>query len=141
MAILEFDLQDVLKLCVHAMQAREHSRGYEDLADPSGEAHPGLILVGDQGVYLMSNGKPGLMKDDGDGHVVAYARGMNPDVDDFDTWWSAKRATFGGDDGADYLPWAKQIIEMNARRHMEKRPATKLLIELSTDTLGLVGLE
>lgn len=55
----------------------------------------GLTLVGDQGVYLMSNGLPGLPT----GENVAYAIEVNPRKLDFDTWWNAKRASFGADDG------------------------------------------
>lgn len=64
---------------------------------------PGLILVGDQGVYLMSNGIPGLpISKRGDN--VAYANEVNPLTMEFDDWWDAKRASFGGDDGTEYLP-------------------------------------
>lgn len=64
---------------------------------------PGLILVGDQGVYLMSNGVPGLpVSKRGDN--VAYANEVNPITMEFDDWWDAKRASFGGDDGAEFMP-------------------------------------
>lgn len=101
----------------------------------------GLWLVGDQGIYLMSNGKPGMLVEpkatpaDTDEtkiergpllvvgqqviqvsedmktiieepklakNIVAYADEANPEGD-FDTWWDAKRAAFGGDDGVEYL--------------------------------------
>lgn len=71
----------------------------------------GLWLVGDQGVYLMSNGTPGdRISVEGDGgpgrerHFVAYAAECNPDKLEFDDWWDAKNRIFGGDDGSDYLP-------------------------------------
>lgn len=64
---------------------------------------PGLILVGDQGVYLMSNGLPGLpVSERGDN--VAYANEVNPVTMEFNDWWNAKRASFGGDDGAEFMP-------------------------------------
>jgi hypothetical protein len=64
-------------------------------------AKPGLWLVGDHGVYLMSNGAPGMMRPDGKSAVVAYADGIDPKKDK--DWWDAKRHTFGGDDGSVYL--------------------------------------
>lgn len=64
---------------------------------------PGLILVGDQGVYLMSNGKPGLPMVPR-GANVAYANEVNPLTMEFDDWWNAKRASFGGDDGTHAIP-------------------------------------
>lgn len=59
----------------------------------------GLWLVGDQGVYLMPNtefeGKPN----------VVYAEECDPDkVDD---WWGVKRASFGGDDGVEFIGLAE----------------------------------
>jgi hypothetical protein len=136
MAQLEFDLAGVRKLCEHAMAATEWSRAYEDMEEGGSEARPGLILVGDRGVYLMSNGNPGLLKEDGKGHVVVYAEGINPTVDDFETWWAAKNATFGGDDGAYYIPWALPILKMIG----QNPNATKLQIELLEDTLELKGV-
>lgn len=65
-------------------------------ADPS-KVPPGLWLVGDQGVYLMSNGTPGLRGRDGaaDAAVAAETRGEGAH--------EAKRASFGGDDGVEFL--------------------------------------
>jgi hypothetical protein len=57
----------------------------------------GLWLVGDQGVYLMPNtehaGKPN----------VVYAKECDPTKLNFDKWWQAKRASFGGDDGVEFI--------------------------------------
>jgi hypothetical protein len=138
MALLEFDLAEVRQLCEHAIAAKERHLNYITTLAPEDapEAQPGLILVGDHGVYLMSNGKPGLTKEDGKRHVVAYAKGINPTVDDFDTWWEAKRATYGGDDGADDVPWAEAILEMIGANPN----ATTLQIEISEDGLELKGL-
>lgn len=67
---------------------------------------PGLWLVGDQGVYLMSNGLRGLMVGDANSetHFVAYADECNPNELPFDDWYEAKERIFGRDDGCDYLP-------------------------------------
>lgn len=63
-------------------------------------ARPGFWLVGDEGVYLMHNGK----RQDGEKPVVVYATECNPEKLPFDEWWENKRASFGGDDGVEYLP-------------------------------------
>lgn len=63
-----------------------------------GPVDPGFWLVGDEGVYLMHNGqgwKPGN---------EIYADECNPNTMDFDDWWDAKRATFGSDDGVEFVP-------------------------------------
>ena len=61
---------------------------------------PTLIIVGDQGVDFMTGGgtdRNGVSHT----HPIAYAEGCNPKVDEFNDWWELKRATWGGDDGAD----------------------------------------
>lgn len=68
---------------------------------------PGLWLVGDDGVYLMSNARESLAKPDGKkGSLVVHARECDPKLD-FDEWWENKRASFGGDDGAEFLGLAE----------------------------------
>ena len=97
MSILEFAAQDVQRLITHANEASGHNMGWIDI-DPK----PALILVGDRGVYLMSNGRPCQRVEFGkDKAFVVHAKGHSPDIDA--TWWEAKRASFGGDDGADTL--------------------------------------
>ena len=59
---------------------------------------PGLWLVGDQGVYLMSNAKR-----NGIPASVAYAAGCAPGDPDF---YDNKVDIFGGDDGVDFFPLA-----------------------------------
>jgi prepilin-type N-terminal cleavage/methylation domain-containing protein len=56
----------------------------------------GLWLVGDQGVYLMSNA-------DIDKSTVVYANECDPTKLPFNTWWEAKRETFGEDDGVEFI--------------------------------------
>jgi len=90
---LQFDRDTVVKAIEHARAATKHRAIFE-------EKNPvaALWLVGDQGVYLMSNGS-GDTKG-----PIAYAKGCDPDKDDFDDWWELKRASFGGDDGVELLP-------------------------------------
>ncbi len=55
----------------------------------------GLWLVGDQGVYLMPN--------TASANCTIYARECDPTKLDFDTWWHNKNASFGADDGVEFL--------------------------------------
>lgn len=71
-----------------------------DDIDPA-KLKPGLLLVGDQGVYFMSNAKLDLPK--GQRHDVAYAVEANPNEVPFDDWWDAKNRSFGGDDGVEVI--------------------------------------
>ena len=64
----------------------------------SSHASGKVLIVGDDGVYFMSGGKV-----DPNDNPIAYAEGCNPKVDEFDDWWALKGATWGGDDGVEYL--------------------------------------
>ena len=106
MALLKFNVSDIRILMEHTKNAPEHVPLYNQ-----GEKPPaGLWLVGDQGVYLMSNGQPNLLHDgtlrnentkEFTSGFVVYAKGINPDIDE--EWFDTKRATFGGDDGSDFI--------------------------------------
>jgi len=63
---------------------------------------PGFFLVGDQGIYLMANHERPLPE--GGTFPVVYPAECDPTTMEFDDWYDAKRAIFGGDDGADFLP-------------------------------------
>ncbi len=91
---------------------------------------PVLMLVGDQGVYIMSNinHKPketsSKIED-----VICYAEKCNPEHDeDFD---ENKRRLFGGSDGVVTIPleWAEEAIQKGKR---------KLKIKLTKNTVSLV---
>ncbi|MGN7958880.1 DUF3085 domain-containing protein [Agrobacterium radiobacter] len=56
---------------------------------PGKDEQPGLWLVGDHGVYLLSNGKLA----GGQKPFVVYAEECNPATDD--DWFEVKRRTFG----------------------------------------------
>jgi hypothetical protein len=58
---------------------------------------PGLWLVGDEGVYIMSNGK--LAEDQRP--LVVYAQECDPKINP--DYWHYKRQHFGGDDGIAFL--------------------------------------
>jgi len=107
MATLKFNAIDALQLLRHSEKSPEHSPCYEQPES----AKPGLWLVHDQGVYLMSNGKPGWMVEktspNGKGgttsmNKVTYAEGCNPDTDN--DFYDTARYLVGGDDFGDYIP-------------------------------------
>jgi hypothetical protein len=66
---------------------------------------PGLWLVGDQGVYIMSNGKLAA----GDRPLVLYSEQGHP-IGNPD-WYDYKRRHFGGDDGIEFID-AEQLIPL-----------------------------
>lgn len=97
------------------MDASRRARFDEEIADggfPSGISQDdldpemisaGLQLVGDQGVYLMSNA-PSADAIAAAGTHVAYARESDPTTMSTDEWHDAKLEIFGGDDGVEFLP-------------------------------------
>lgn len=105
MNTLLFPAAEVRRLLEHTLAAKSFRQGYEESF--SGKpARPALWLVGDRGVYLMSNADPADMVS-GSSIFVSYAKGYNPSVDP--DWYDAKRETFGGDDFVDTLPWLDRL--------------------------------
>nr|WP_275405117.1 DUF3085 domain-containing protein [Novacetimonas pomaceti] len=51
---------------------------------------------------LLSNGYPGFSDAEGQANLVAYAVEADPRTRP-DDWYDVKRASFGGDDGAEFL--------------------------------------
>ena len=64
---------------------------------PEAEARAGLWLVGDQGVYVLSNGRLAQ----GQRPLVIYAEECNPMSNP--DYWHYKRRYFGGDDGVEFI--------------------------------------
>lgn len=58
---------------------------------------PGFWLVGDEGVYIISNGKLA----EGQKPLVVYSTECHPKGDN--DWWDYKRRHFGGDDGIEFI--------------------------------------
>lgn len=103
---LDFLKRDVQKLVEHSKNFEEHVPIYGD----ESTKRPGLLIVGDEGVYLMSNGNPGLFKDGALGLTtpdnpafVVYANECNPNTLPFEEWCRVKNESFGLDDGVDFL--------------------------------------
>lgn len=153
MAILTFDLAKVKPLADHAAAAAEHSptfgqhfdrkfwkEGIGKLSDDAifksdgehldlSKIPAGLFLVKDRGIYLMSNGKPGLMREDGKGHQVCYANGYDPEQDE--EWYDLACSAVGGDDFAEFID-----IEWVKLTEQAGRPT--LRIKVNTKSISLV---
>lgn len=91
-----------------------------------------VLLVKDQGVYLMSHG-PKVKKGAKPNNLVCYAQGFDPEKVDFDTWYDKAHRICGGDDfgeglpAADFAKWvAKGYVELQV-----KLTATSMAFELS----------
>ena len=89
---------------------------------------PGLILVGDQGVYLMANVAIETVKAAGVPHV-AYAAEADPIALPFEDWWQNKRASFGADDGTVFLPEQKIAPALSG---------DKLLLEVTPERISVI---
>ena len=80
----------------------------------------GLWLVGDEGVYLMPNVEV-------EPRTIAYSVECDPRKSD--EWWHIKRATFGGDDGVEFISLAD--IDGLLIPAITGRQAEQLVIDLS----------
>ncbi len=114
-------------------ECRKDGRTPEDgkFADPDdvdeGKIPPGLWLVADRGVYLMSPGKPGLAAPSGEGSLVSYAVECNPvDAHCYDS----KTSIMGGDDGVDKI--GLEVFEEAIRSG-----AAAVSIEVTSDALKI----
>ena len=127
---LHFDRTLVERLLKHTLEAPNHLPSY-------GERKPikaALWLVGDDGIYLMSNGGPGCFVEGTTKNVICYARECNPTQMDFDDWWSAKQASFGGDDGVEPLD-AAELRDVLA----DYPQGAPLQLEVSKQQIGIIG--
>nr|WP_249110569.1 DUF3085 domain-containing protein [Neokomagataea anthophila] len=119
---MTFDNAALLKLLQHSFEAQTRNPNFVQLGDKSlrkpGQTQkdygslddvdltkvpPGLWLVGDEGVYVMSNGLPALKNDDsGTGSVCVYAKEADP-TRNAEEARIVKEMTFGSDDGCDFM--------------------------------------
>ena len=96
---------------------------------PGKDEKPGVWLVGDEGVYIMSNGKLA----DGQRSFVIYAEECDPKTNP--DYWHYKRQYFGGDDGIDFLD-----AELILRSIEAQSPATHLTIEIPDDSIAITPI-
>lgn len=113
MTRLLFPAAEVRKLYEHARDAPRHGKAYGE----RGNGKPQLMIVKDDGIYMMSNGEPRLLADGTIAKIepplekdapeverhnyVVYATGYNPKVDG-DVWQKC-RAAAGGDDFGEHV--------------------------------------
>ncbi|MDI4665975.1 DUF3085 domain-containing protein [Xanthobacter autotrophicus] len=99
---------------------------YYGLKPGEGEK-PGLWLVGDEGLYILSNGKLA----EGQRPLVCYAQECNPATNP--DYWHYKRQHFGADDGIEFLD-AEELQTI-----IQATPAaTHLRIETTDTSISLV---
>lgn len=103
MARLSFAGADLVPLIEHARHSKDHSMPYGH-----GRKEPGLLLVKDDGIYLMSNGRPGQSaeKDATTKLRVAYAKGyeaLSGTPAQRSAQYDKIRAAVGGDDFVEFL--------------------------------------
>jgi hypothetical protein len=97
METLRFNPDDVRRVWEHSKASKYWRKVWGE------EQHePYLLLVHDQGVYLMSPGIPHLEKseEEPESSWVAYAEGCSPADEG---WWETSRGLVGGDDFAEEL--------------------------------------
>ena len=119
MARLIFNASDVRRVVEHSLAAPKQglmTTGYDAKAHKMITARPkapAVILVHDQGVYLMSNGDPGdILEAEKPSRYVAYAKGCDPREGGDGDWWDNARALVGGDDFGEHFEWAEAIKQM-----------------------------
>ncbi|SIO50055.1 Protein of unknown function [Bradyrhizobium erythrophlei] len=139
MTRLIFKAADLLRVVDHSLAAPKQAErliNYTDEGPVSAPPEaPAVLLVHDDGVYLMSNGHPadaleGKPKGKFFKRYVAYAQGCDPRSDK--GWYDTARALVGGDDFGECLPWAAEIKAQIAAG------AQEIIIEVSGDSLALV---
>lgn len=116
-----FKIEAVRPLLEHTLKAGRHRAlyGLEDTAVP------GLWLVKDQGVYLMTNAEPGLRLPDGSGHhQVVYAEGFGPEE------------YMGGDDFAELIR-AEWLTTTFASAKKHGRDSFQILLTATKLTLSV----
>ena len=114
---LHFNARQIKAQLEHSKNAKEHKETFEN---PESKA-PGLWLVGDEGVYFMSNGV-------GQRPDVAYAHEANANKMEYDDFRWAKEQACGGDDGVDYIP--ADLIE----NWLKTAKRNKLYIDMTPDS-------
>lgn len=105
-----FETKEILRCVEHTLAAEAWEVGYLPPTD-----EPGLILVHDQGIYLMSGGAPRDLINEKTSYVV-YAKNCNPEKDE--DWWENSRDLVGGDDFAEFIPVSADWLE-HCKKHKQ----------------------
>ncbi|MFK4259629.1 DUF3085 domain-containing protein [Agrobacterium tumefaciens] len=96
---------------------------------PGRDEQPGVWLVGDEGVYLLSNGK----LSEGQRPCVVYAEECDPKTNP--DHWHYKRRHFGGDDGIEFLD-AFMLVKLIAA----SPGCTRLQITMSDTSMSITPI-
>jgi len=96
---------------------------------PGRDEKPGLWLVGDEGVYILSNGKLAERQRP----LVVYAEECDPKTNP--DYWHYKRQNFGGDDGIAFLD-AKMLLTLIAAAP----DATDVTITMTDDSIAIMPI-
>jgi hypothetical protein len=96
---------------------------------PGKDEKPGLWLVGDEGVYLLSNGKLA----EGQRPLVVYAEECDPKTNP--DYWHYKRQHFGGDDGIEFLDAERLVKQIAAVPR-----ATHVRIEMTDTSMSITPI-
>ncbi|WP_027155219.1 DUF3085 domain-containing protein [Mesorhizobium sp. WSM2561] len=124
-----FPIVAVRKVIDHGIADAAANGGFRNPyfgARPGEGEKPGVWLVGDQGVYLCSNGKLA----EGARPLVVYSEQCHPDGNP--DWWDYKRRHFGADDGIEFIE-SERLVPLVDRHHR----ATHLNIELTETEIAL----
>lgn len=106
--------------------------GLQEDVDPT-KIPAGLWLVGDHGIYMMSNGLPLLPFDDGQKpNLCAYAREADP-AQNAGRAHDVKRQAFGGDDGCEFLDAAL------VRQALKQASGDTLRMTITPETLEFLA--
>lgn len=98
--MLTFSIAAVRAVIARGRADAQAHGGFRDLyfgLRPGKGAQPGFWLVGDHGIYIMSNGK----LPEGKKPMIVYAEECDPRTNE--AWFEVKHDTYGGDDGADFI--------------------------------------
>ena len=134
---LIFKAADLLRVVDHSLAAPkqagrtiDYSKAGKPITQPP--AAPSVLLVHDQGVYLMSNGEPRDLIKGSKQSFVAYALGCDPRTDA--DWYDTAHHLVGGDDFGECLPWAAEIkLQLDAG-------SQQIIITISGDSIELQPL-
>lgn len=135
MPFLTFDAADVRRVVEHSLAAPRQSEQLVDYDSGTGKPitkpvdAPAVLLVHDQGVYLMSNGNPrDIVKDQTS--FCASAHGCHPDRDP--DWYETARSQVGGDDFGETLPWANDL------KALLDAGATTITLRITADNIEIM---
>ena len=127
MRLLKFKTEDIRKLAEHSMKAIKQQPTYAQQEEAT--AIPkGLILVKDQGVYLLSNGLYAEDKTPTELGLVVYAENCNPETDK--DWYDNGQYICGGDDFAEF-------IDLDWVQYAQSKKCEYLIIEMTDNTMIL----